>query len=183
MLRRSPMVQWSQPHQVKNMGGYHGEGPLGSCLCSAKCFAGTWRLPSGCSNNWDRKLKLCGWACGWCIPFLGSICWWFSMSLGAKITILCYTFGLNRIHQVPLVYHHFPHWNWSLKARLIFLDKLMFFPRGLFEAFLCVCVAAVYIKPPTQHATCICSSAFTGCYESPAQVLQPGCGSMGSIFS
>ena len=75
------------------------------------------------------------------------------MSLGAKITILCYTFGLNRAHQVPLVYHHFPHWNWSLKVRLIFLDKLMFFPRGLFEAFfcvcVCVCVAAVYIKPPT----------------------------------
>ena len=81
-------------------------------------------------------------------------CWWFSMSLGAKITILCYTFGLNRVHQVPLVYHHFPHWNWSLKVRLIFLDKLMFFPRGLFEAFflcvyVCVCLAAVYIKPPT----------------------------------
>jgi hypothetical protein len=31
------------------------------CLCSAaKCCAGTWRLPSGCSNNWDPKFKLCG---------------------------------------------------------------------------------------------------------------------------
>lgn len=167
------MVQWSQPHQVKNMGGYHGEGPLGSCLCSAKCFAGTWRLPSGCSNNWDRKLKLCGWACGWCIPFLGSVCWWFSMSLGAKITILCYTFGLNRIHQVPLVYHHFPHWNWSLKARLIFLDKLMFFPRGLFEAFLCVCVwqlCTSNLQPNTQLASVQVLSPV-------ATSLQPKCSS------
>lgn len=143
MLRRSPMVQWSQPQPEKNMGGYHG-GPLGSCLCSAaKCFAGTWRLPSGCS---------CGWACGWCIPFLASVCWWLSMSLGVKITILCYTFGLNRVHQVPLVYHHFPHWNWSLKVRLIFLDKLMFFSRGLFEAFLCVCVCGSCVHQTSNPA-------------------------------
>ena len=95
------------------------------------------------------------------------------MSLGAKITILCYTFGLNRIHQVPLVYHHFPHWNWSLKARLVFLDKLMFFPRGLFEAFLCVCVwqlCTSNLQPNTQLASVQVLSPV-------ATSLQPKCSS------
>jgi hypothetical protein len=111
-------------------------------------------------------------------------CWWFSMSLGAKITILCYTFGLNRAHQVPLVYHHFPHWNWSLKVRLIFLDKLMFFPRGLFEAFFFVCVY-VCVSSSCVHQTSnlrntqlasvqVLSPVATSL--QPKCCLQPGCG-------
>ena len=118
-------------------------------------------------------------------------CWWFSMSLGAKITILCYTFGLNRVHQVPLVYHHFPHWNWSLKVRLIFLDKLMFFPRGLFEAFFFVCVY-VCVSSSCVHQTSNLRNTQLASVQvlspvapslQPKCCLQPGCGSMGSIFS
>ena len=129
MLRRSPMVQWSQqkPHPVvsaQQLNVVLGHGVYHQVVQTI----GTQNLNS--VGMWMMHS----------IPGVRT-CWWFSMSLGAKITILCYTFGLNRVHQVPLVYHHFPHWNWSLKVRLIFLDKLMFFPRGLFEAFfLCVCV-------------------------------------------
>ena len=103
------------------------------------------------------------------------------MSLGAKITILCYTFGVNRVHQVPLVYHHFPHWNWSLKVRLIFLDKLMFFKRALFEAFLCVCVCGSCVHQTSNLRNTQLASVQV--LSPVATSLQPGCGSMGRFFS